>query len=521
MFAATSPDDQAVGPAERLHPLFLLSGLTGSLRGLAGAYALIGWLAVSGRAWLAILAALGLVVVGLIGAAIYWTRFEFRIGRDEVRIDSGLLSRTHRSIPFDRIQDVDITQGPLQRVLGLARVTFETGGSAARGSEEGMLQAIPLERAQQIRGLIRSRRTVAAAADGAASDEVHTAEGEPVYAMGFGRLLLAGLFNFSLAVLAFLFGLTQTVGDAVGFDPLSERFWRDLLSAGDPVARYAEQHRIAAIGAGALLLVLLGLATGVVRTFLREFGFRLDRTDVGLRRRRGLLTRTDVTLPIRRAQAVIVASGPVRQPFGWSEFHVQSLAQDEGGRGSHVLAPLASSAEVGTILANLGWRPLPGQVEWTRVSSAYVWMRLLALSPLFLILGLEAAAAMLLATATWDAAVYGTAAAGMSVLAPSVFLLVVLVMAVVSRWFAWGRTSYALDGDRLLIRTGWWRRRLLILPAVKIQSIDLTESFITRWFGVATLRFGVAGGGIQGHSIPAIPRDRARTLRRELLASFA
>jgi pimeloyl-ACP methyl ester carboxylesterase len=29
-----------------------------------------------------------------------------RIGADEIRIDSGIVSRTHRSIPFDRIQDV-------------------------------------------------------------------------------------------------------------------------------------------------------------------------------------------------------------------------------------------------------------------------------------------------------------------------------------------------------------------------------------------------------------------------------
>ena len=43
-----SPDG-AVGTPERLHPLFLISGLTGSFRGLAGAYALIGYLVVSGH----------------------------------------------------------------------------------------------------------------------------------------------------------------------------------------------------------------------------------------------------------------------------------------------------------------------------------------------------------------------------------------------------------------------------------------------------------------------------------------
>ena len=42
----------------------------------------------------------------------------------------------------------------------------------------------------------------------------------------------------------------------------------------------------------------------VLRTVLREFGFRLDRTGSGLRRRRGLLTRTDVTDGLCCATAV-------------------------------------------------------------------------------------------------------------------------------------------------------------------------------------------------------------------------
>jgi putative membrane protein len=79
-----------------------------------------------------------------------------------------------------------------------------------------------------------------------------------------------------------------------------------------------------------------------------------------------------------------------------------------------------------------------------------------------------------------------------------------------------------LDGDRLLMRSGWWRRRTVILPLDRIQSIDLTESFISRMFGTAGLGFGVAGGsGFAAHEIPALPREIARELRRRLLVSVA
>ena len=88
------------------------------------------------------------------------------------------------------------------------------------------------------------------------------------------------------------------------------------------------------------------------------------------------------------------------------------------------------------------------------------------------------------------------------------------------RRLEWRRIGYALDGDRLLIRSGWWRRRTTVLPLSKIQSIDLRESFVTRWFGTASLQFGVAGGtALAPHSIPAIPREGARQLRDRLLGS--
>jgi putative membrane protein len=498
MSEPTSPDDRAVGPPEHLHPLFLLSGLTRSLRSLGGAYALIAWLAFTRGLWVAVLAAFALLLFGLVGVVIYWSRFEFRVGEDEIRIDHGIVSRTHRSIPFDRIQDVDITQGPLQRLLGLAKVTFETGGgSAGRHAEEGALQTITLERAEQIRTLVRSRGLRAAVAP--AESAAQSVADEPVYAMSFSRLLLAGVFNFSLAVLGVLFGLTQTVGDTAGFDPLSESFWRDMLSAGDPVARYAEEHRLAAAVAGALLLVLIGLATGIVRTIIREFGFRLDRSDVGLRRRRGLFTRTDVTLPVRRAQAVVVDTGPVRDRFGWRELKLQSLASDEQGKGNHVLAPLATDGEVNAILAQLGWRRLAVSAPWRRISLAYVSAFAIALSPLFLLASVQA-------LFVWPLAVAYVAG-----------LLAVIAL----RWLAWRRTAFALVGDRLLVRAGWWRRTITILPIARIQSIDLSENFITRWFGTASLRFGVAGGGSGGHTIPANPRAEARELRDELLGSPA
>ena len=485
-------EDRAVGAPERLHPLFLLTGLGGSLRGVIGGWAAVGYLGVSGRLGFALLLAAAMLVLLAASVFLYWRRFEFRVGDDEIRIDSGIFSRTHRSIPFDRIQDVDITQGPVARLFGLAKVKFETGSASAQTPDEGVLQAITLARAEQLRLLVRAHRRGDAAA-AAPADEAPGAP--PLFAMDRRRVLLAGVFNFSLALFAGLFGASQSFGNVIGFDPLSRSFWLQLVNAGDPIAQYVLAHRIAAVTAGLALLVLAGLATGVVRTVLREYGFRVDRVAAGLRRRRGLVTRTDVTLPITRIQAAIVATGPVRDAFGWRELKLQSLAQDEGGKGDHVLAPLARDDEVATLLAELGWA-LPDGTAWQPVSRAFVWNLALGLAPLALI----AVAQMLVFPLLGFASLAALAA----------------VLAV--RWLAWRRTAFALDGDLLLVRSGWWRRRLLVLPRRRIQSIDLAENFIGRRFGIAALAFGVAGGsGFSAHAIPALPRETARELRDRLL----
>ena len=98
--------------------------------------------------------------------------------------------------------------------------------------------------------------------------------------------------------------------------------------------------------------------------------------------------------------------------------------------------------------------------------------------------------------------------------------LAVIVIALSSRALAWRTPAYAIDGDRLLVRSGWWSRRITLLPLRRIQSITLHESFVTRRFGIASLAFGVAGGRAgRGYSVPAIPREGARGLRDRLLGA--
>ena len=492
--AALPADQELLGPPERLHPLYLLTGLGASFKGAWGMLAGGFVLASQGYWWAVAAMVIGVPIASFISLYIKWLKLEYRVGADELRIDSGLLSRTSRAIPFDRVTDVDLEQGPVHRLFGLARVRLETGASAGASEEDGVLHTIALARAEALREHIRARRA------GGTAVPLPEAEAEtaPVFAMDGRRVATAGLFNFSLAVIAGLFGVSQTMGDVIGFDPFSRSFWIGLLDRSEPLRSMVMEHRIIAVLAGSILLILLGIGTGLVRTTLREHGFRLDRTETGLRRRRGLLTLTDVTVPARRVQAAILATGPIRRAFGWWVLKLQSLAQD-GGKGDHVVAPLAREHETQAILATLAWPLKPRGASWSPVSRAFVtsfaWM-------------------MIPATVATLASIY--------FLGPTALLWIAGAgLAVAVRWIDWKYTRYALDQEALFVETGWWRHRRTILPLGKIQSIDLAESFWSRAFGICTLRLGVAGGsGFSDHHVPALTRMEAARLRGELVSAL-
>ena len=491
--AALSVSHDQLGPPERLHPLYLLTGLGESFRGAWGLIAGGAVFAAQGRWWIVLAMGVLFAVFSIGSLLIRWLKLEYRVGPHELRIDSGWLSRTSRAIPFDRVTDVDLEQGPLHRIFGLARVKLETGGSAGGKEEEGVLHTISLERAEALREHIRARR---GKPDALATVETAAEDSPPIYAMNLRRVLTAGLFNFSLAVIAGLFGVTQTMGDALGFDPFKRSFWLGLLDQSAPLRDMIMAHQIVAALAGTMLLLLIGIGTGLIRTLLREYGFRLDRTPTGFRRRRGLLTLTDVSIPAKRVQAAILANGPVRRHFDWWELKLQSLAQD-GGKGDHVVAPLARESEAGAILSSLNWQSAIRPSSWKSVSRAFVTSFIGILMP-----------AALATVAT------------LPFLGPVALLwLGGAALAVGVRWFDWKHTRYAVEDSGLFIETGWWRHRRSMIPQTKIQSIDVSENWWSRIFGVCTLRLGVAGGsGFSDHHIPALNRAQAASLRAQLLS---
>lgn len=450
--------------------------------------------------WIYVLPALLLfLLVSLLAAWFQWLRFRFAVGTGEVVIESGVLSRQHRTIPFDRIQDVSIEQGLASRALGIAKVGFETGASGKEN--EANLDAIALDAAQALRTTIRAHRSgeavVSVAAD--AADAARVAEDRLLFSMTPRQLLLAGLFNFSLAALAVVGAGMQFFDGLLPFDfnIFNPADWIDIAEDYG-LDQWVIAHRwIAGVGA-ALSLIFIGFATGVATMVLANWDFRLTREPRALRRTRGLTTRTDVAVPVRRVQAAIVVTGWFRRHFGWHELRLQSLARDGEKEKDHQVVPFARFDTIDPVLA---------EVAMMRPGDDQVWQhshRIVALG------GLIGAACA--GTGGLIALSFGEGVGWFALIAAAPIAAVALLGARFHRW--------ADLGEIIAIRRGFWKPKMTLLPHASVQSIDLKSDFILRPLGLGTLVFGVPGGStLAAHEIPAIPLDTARQLRARILVA--
>lgn len=78
-------------------------------------------------AWVVVYLALAAFVWWWTGA--WWERARWRLDQRGMRIRQGVFWRREVSIPRSRVQHTDVTQGPLDRMLDLARLVIHTAGT--------------------------------------------------------------------------------------------------------------------------------------------------------------------------------------------------------------------------------------------------------------------------------------------------------------------------------------------------------------------------------------------------------
>lgn len=100
-----------------------------------------------------------LILIAYLLFTFLWARLSYKYYRYELREDgfrkeSGVIWKQYVTIPYERIQNVDIYRGIIARLLGISDLHIQTAGSStpyARSLSEGRLPGLSRQEAERLR----------------------------------------------------------------------------------------------------------------------------------------------------------------------------------------------------------------------------------------------------------------------------------------------------------------------------------------------------------------------------------
>lgn len=422
------------------------------------------------RTMLLIFAGIALFLIASITFGfVAWRRFTYRVEAGELRIEQGIFTRKHRYIPLERIQAIDLSQGVLQRLLGLNSVRIETAGGG--GSQpEVSLPGVGGADSEWLRRIVATSRRDDATAE-------LTADEPPATPATVRRLSVSDLLLAAVTA--------GRVGVAFAIVASGLALFDDLLPL-DRIVGASEE--LTWSGITMLLLIGFGIVwlLGVGGTVLAHAGFTLTRDGDHLYSERGLLERRRSSIPINRIQAIRVVERLAHQALGLVEIRVVTAAYGKNAGESTVLFPLLRKRDLQPLLRDMApsfaiepaLHALPKRAR-TRYAT-----QLIQVGPV----------AVIAAAVAYFAYPLGVAALA---LIPAVVLL--------GLW-QYRDTGWAMVGGTLVVRTRSLSRTTAIIPRRSIQMAETSQNPLQRRADLAHMQMRIASGS-DGVAIGLIHMD--------------
>ncbi|MFB6142035.1 MAG: PH domain-containing protein [Halorientalis sp.] len=443
----------------------------------------------------AVLATLGF----LLGAAYqvaYYLRFEYDLTADTLDVASGVVGRREREVPYRRIQNVDITESILHRLVGVAVVRVETAGGS---TTEVTLNFVTSEEARRLQREIRERRAAAVgegrtepteqpateepgATTAEADRPTATASGAPrqLFELGAGELLVLSLSSFRRAVVFVLFVAVPFLADPLL--ALLEGVLGAPLDVG-AIRRQPDLFFLSALG-GLVLGAVGSWMLSAAATFGEYYGFTLGRQGEDLVYDRGLVQRYSGSIPTDKVQTLTVRENVVMRALGYAGLAVEtagySPGQREGQSGPQSAVPLATRERTLSLARDI--EPFgdisvqrPPKVARRRYAARYL-LAVLALTG-----ALWAVAQVVAGFTLWFTP------------------LVLLPLVPVAAHCKWTHRGFRAGEDHFVARTGFWRRTTRVVPYYRLQTVVRSRSVFQRRLGLAHLTADTATSSSLGH----------------------
>jgi putative membrane protein len=221
------------------------------------------------------------------------------------------------------------------------------------------------------------------------------------------------------------------------------------------------------------VLLAVAWALSVAGALVAFAGFRVARDGERLRIRRGLLQRSEATVPVHRIHGVRVVEGVLRRPFGLAALRVEVVGYAEEASAARTLFPLLHRREVEGFLREL----LPELADDPD--------------------GLEPPPARAARRYVLPPALAGAAAGALACLvAPDLFPWPLLAAPLLAGYglLRYRAAGWRLRDGRLALRSRRLSRTTLLAPAHRLQSHAVAQNPLQRRGRLADVAVAVGAG---------------------------
>ena len=435
--------------------------------------------------WGAAFAAL-FVIPQIIGARF----FKYWILPEELVVKSGIFFKQERHIPYERIQNINQTQGILHRLFKVCKVQLE---SASGTKPEAIFNVISLEAIEELRLASQGKAKSHASSQVSLSDSILLEPQQNVLlSLPLPEVIKLGLINLQgLIPIAVFFGFISSQvewWEHVSFG------WLDNLR---PLLRNIEgiDHSISPgmIIVSVLSLLLVGLIVfwflSIAVAIVRFYQFTLSSEDEKLSSIMGLFTRTSASASINRIQKITISEGILHRVFNRVGISCKtagnSMDKNTFAKSFHFLAPIIQKEKVPEFLNNI-----QKEFDWSLVaeaSSAWkaipysAWTRMLKL-PLL----------MTIVAASVCAYIFQWWALGFVLLLP---LIIYDAQRSVKAM------AYIFNEEFIAYRSGWISKEISVVKIDKSHAVAVRQNPFDKRRAMARFYLDTAGVSISDHKI--------------------